>query len=633
MKKVIALVLAVVMLTSVICCLGISASAEGGATMFWLTHYNDGNVEGAGTVFTETDEGGAWWHHVAFKPIEGVANAFEVAEIALGSDGEGTPLTVPEGGFVYAVNIGNNWPELCEGLTGTGTTWYDDPAHLAMPNYVTIGGTDAFAWAGSLTVGDQFVFTGLDLEGKVVPTTTPDKDWYEEGYVCTATVAPYAPAPLTIENLAAGKTYTHSELLDQNKNDPPVPSYPDEGDVTMTDGVKIPEDSSFYAELWAGFNQGSADYKELGYSWIRVDLGGIYTLDNASLFCGSAKMGSGIKGLKNVYVYVSKDGENFTEAGKVEDATDNAEADYNEINIALNNVSAKYVEFRFNGYSNWMFVSEVEVNGGIPGGPIAVKEVIIVDGKPGDTGWEDAEPFTKGQWQGHAEGTDPMPEIDIQYQVRTDDNNIYIATLIKNTQVDYVDETYQTGATNFRIWMQGDKAEARSFFDVTADGKGGWLTYLAKTATDTINAAGGNLGDDLYVEFSIAKETIECEESFGLMFTYSSPLVTDGEHTAYNAYHMTPCDEMPSGWSGNNSAYQEYVCEDIALGVKEPIIPPAPVDTYAEEIAAKVGEKDDDAKFDVGVKAEVGEDNKKVTVTISFENLKEELTGFVTKLN
>ena len=65
----------------------------------------------------------------------------------------------------------------------------------------------------------------------------------------------------------------------------------------------------------------------------------------------------------------------------------------------------------------------------------------------------------------------------------------------------------------------------------------------------------------------------------------------------------------------------------------EPVTPPAPVDTYAEEIAAKVGDPDEDAKFDVVVKAEVGEDNKKVTVTISFENLKEELTGFVTKLN
>ena len=54
---------------------------------------------------------------------------------------------------------------------------------------------------------------------------------------------------------------------------------------------------------------------------------------------------------------------------------------------------------------------------------------------------------------------------------------------------------------------------------------------------------------------------------------------------------------------------------------------------YEDEIAAKVGSKIDDPKFDVVVNAEMGKDNKKVTVTISFENLKEELTGFVTKLN
>ena len=164
----------------------------GDSVLFWVTHFNDGQVEGAGTIFTETDEGGAWWHHVSFKPVDGMENVFEVVEISRGDGGAGVSLTIPEGGFVYAVNIGNNWPELCAGLTGDGSSglWYDDEKHLSMPNYVTVQVTDAFAWAGALSVGQQFLIEGVDLEKKIVPTTTPDLNWYESGYICTANIAP-----------------------------------------------------------------------------------------------------------------------------------------------------------------------------------------------------------------------------------------------------------------------------------------------------------------------------------------------------------------------------------------------------------------------------------------------------------
>ena len=36
--------------------------------LFWVTHYNDGTVEGAGTVFTREDTAGGWWLHVGFAP-------------------------------------------------------------------------------------------------------------------------------------------------------------------------------------------------------------------------------------------------------------------------------------------------------------------------------------------------------------------------------------------------------------------------------------------------------------------------------------------------------------------------------------------------------------------------------------
>ena len=164
----------------------------GERVLFWVTHFNDGGVEGAGTIFTETDEGGAWWHHVSFKPVEGMEDVFEVVEISRGDGGAGATLAVPEGGFVYAVNIGNDWPTLCAGLTGDGSSglWYDDEKHLAMPNYVTVQVTDAFAWAGALSVGQRFLIEGVDLEKEIVPTSTSDLSWYTPGYICTAYIAP-----------------------------------------------------------------------------------------------------------------------------------------------------------------------------------------------------------------------------------------------------------------------------------------------------------------------------------------------------------------------------------------------------------------------------------------------------------
>lgn len=160
---------------------------------FFISHYNDGSAEGAGVIFTETDAAGAWWHHIAFKPVEGHADVFEVVEVSIGTSGEGKVLAIPEGGFVYGVNVGNNWPQLIAdgGCTGDGATglWYDDQNHVALPNYATDNAQNAFALAGSFSAGQKYQIKGLDLENFEVPTSTPDKDWYDPEYVSTATIA------------------------------------------------------------------------------------------------------------------------------------------------------------------------------------------------------------------------------------------------------------------------------------------------------------------------------------------------------------------------------------------------------------------------------------------------------------
>ena len=174
-KRIIAF--ALVALTVCACfAFGVSADTEEKKPL-WVTHFNDSTVEGAGVIFTDSAsyQGCAWWLHISFAPASEVG-VYEVKEISDGTkEGKGTPLAIPEGGFVYAVNYGNNWPAL---------------GHSDKPNYVTEACSGCIdGLKASVQVGQKYHFYGLDLENKTVPTTTSDKNWYDEGYVCTAEYA------------------------------------------------------------------------------------------------------------------------------------------------------------------------------------------------------------------------------------------------------------------------------------------------------------------------------------------------------------------------------------------------------------------------------------------------------------
>ncbi len=146
--------------------------------LFWLTHYNVDTVEGAGVVFTETYTRGGWWLHMAFAPVAGT-NAYELTAVSDGlSDGKATPLSVPNGGFVYCLNYGNDYPSI-------GDSSRPDYTNDAVDYMISV----ALQWS----IGDKLVFDGLDLKNKTVPTTTSSLDWYSPYYVCTASWAEYVP--------------------------------------------------------------------------------------------------------------------------------------------------------------------------------------------------------------------------------------------------------------------------------------------------------------------------------------------------------------------------------------------------------------------------------------------------------
>ncbi len=175
MKKSISIFVVALLLAVAVLPFALSASAE--EAPFWVSHFNDVTVEGAGVVITDesSNTNQAWRINVSFAPVEGEEGVYEIVYIynylQSGAENVTDKAPVPEGGFVYQLNSGNDYPSL--GMDGPD---YTSPSCSNMI-------TDALTWQ----VGDKFTFTNLDLEGLAVSTTTPDVDWYDDAYVCTTT--------------------------------------------------------------------------------------------------------------------------------------------------------------------------------------------------------------------------------------------------------------------------------------------------------------------------------------------------------------------------------------------------------------------------------------------------------------
>ena len=167
--------LSVLFLALTVLCISVpfSASAEEWQP-FWLTAYNDFYSEGMGVIFTEEYQHGESWFHVQFTPVEGREGVYEITETLDGyADTSAHPLSIPEGGFVWAINSGNDY-----------TAIYPDDSSAV--NYTSESCNKMYTVASQWQVGEKFEFEGIDLENLTVPTTTPEKDWYDPEYKCTA---------------------------------------------------------------------------------------------------------------------------------------------------------------------------------------------------------------------------------------------------------------------------------------------------------------------------------------------------------------------------------------------------------------------------------------------------------------
>lgn len=170
MKKLVALILAVLFVIPFAAVTNVSAAEAGGWNTFWLTHYNDIYVEGSGVIVnnTEYNASQAWRYVVSFSPIGG--NKYEIVEILdyLNTNQDTYRASIPDGGFLYFLNVGNDY-------TSTGGE-----------NYVSVNCNNAIADAQTWKVGDVFEFVNLNLESGVAPTLTPSLKWHDGSYVCTA---------------------------------------------------------------------------------------------------------------------------------------------------------------------------------------------------------------------------------------------------------------------------------------------------------------------------------------------------------------------------------------------------------------------------------------------------------------
>lgn len=161
-------------------------------------------------------------------------------------------------------------------------------------------------------------------------------------------------------NVALNKTYTKSNLHPADK-----PSYPDENNKSMTDGVRPSASASYSDPAFMGFSRSSADYNANGYSSITVDLGNIYYLDKFVASAASAKFASvGIDAPAYVWIYVSNDGKEWYRVGRTSHV-DDPKVNSVESELTLDSaVTAQYVEYRFCcNAGGWMFISEVEAFG------------------------------------------------------------------------------------------------------------------------------------------------------------------------------------------------------------------------------------------------------------------------------
>ena len=180
------------------------------------------------------------------------------------------------------------------------------------------------------------------------------------------------PASAEATNVALGKDYTISGC---------GKAY-GQYTASLTDGAA--QANLTYDGNWFTFYCNGTDASiinapdHLGY--VIIDLEGLYDITSVKANCYDAKGGSGILGPKAINVYLSEDGENWSEATAAEiPALETASNFIAEVTVSG---KAQYVKFEMETQGTFGFVNEVEVYGTAAAEEAPVTSKVVTDWNP-----------------------------------------------------------------------------------------------------------------------------------------------------------------------------------------------------------------------------------------------------------
>jgi len=189
MKRSVKLLSAVIVLSLLISLAPIPVSAYGAEDgKLVITHINDFGKEGSGVIFTPTHGDTVlgkltYWVVVTFDWDEN-DNCFKVTKVQ-GETGDKDQTEIPKTGFVYGVNVGNNYPDL---YAKTG-----NPAYAGKPNYVNDRTSKSYQFAKSLTVGTKASLYNVNIKSDVIDVS--GSVWYSDSFITNSYIKIGTPDP------------------------------------------------------------------------------------------------------------------------------------------------------------------------------------------------------------------------------------------------------------------------------------------------------------------------------------------------------------------------------------------------------------------------------------------------------
>ena len=490
-----------------------------------------------------------WWY-VILAEWDAAAEAYVVTEIDIPGDGDGKPYenwTLGEGKLVVLCNTGYSSTEAA-------------------------GNADDAAVVKEIVVGDKLTVNGSDfatlaatsgaLENVSLTINAPA----EEGGKVVITKG---------ENIALNKTYTLSGCGERA-------SYY----AKLTDGVAKAE-LSYNNDEWFGFYCHGEDQTVINapdkVGFAVIDLGeakSIYSV-RANLV---NKDSSGISIPESVKVYLSNDGETFTEAASLATQTGEDTAYWTEANVTG---EARYVKVEFKLGGTFAFLNEIEVYEAVEtivsddDEPEVIVETITVDGDLNDTGWlEDGwTVVTKdnGTFQGGIGNLKVAASQNFTYkfQMRADETKLYVAAIYDCPIVE-VDDSGR--GTKFRLWIHNEDPACIAythFYDIYM--KNGEVVLVAKenfpTAEKVNNAsnienssiAGAmkEVNGKTYFEFSVDLAEFYGEEGFNFFFN-AGHKTTEGDNID-NIQMLYPAVPVPEDAVNSNFPYSDWYEENDAV--------------------------------------------------------------------